>query len=134
MTTTKRIMSIDARALAKLLAWTYGILTTLGAVVLLFTQMDRITYPLGFMVPGFHLNLNLNLPLTSNPLGRILTVSGMVLAYVMTGWISGYLLAGLLNLVARHRGGIPVTIVEVTEVAPARTPSSPGVDHNQLSS
>jgi hypothetical protein len=130
MITTKRIVSVDARAVARLLAWTYGILTTLGSITLLFVDLKRITYPFGFVVPGFHLNLNLHLPLTENPLGRLLTLAGFVVSYVITGWISGYLLGGLLNVVARHRGGIPASVVELEEPAP----SAPNVDHPQLNS
>src|SRR5262245_22747460 len=131
MTTTKRIVSIDARAMAKLLAWTYGLLTTLGAMITLFMNVPRITYPLGFMVPGFYLNLNVHAPLTTNPLGRILMLFLWFVAYIITGWISGYVLAALLNLVARRRGGIPATIVEIQEASPEPTASPTAVDHNQ---
>ena len=134
MATTRRIVSIDPKAVAKLLAWTYGILTTMAAIVLLFSNMQHlITFPIGFLVPGFHLNLNLYAPLTANPLGRMLMLTALVLSYSVTGWISGYLLAALLNLVARRRGGIPATIVEIEDVPQKPTPPATAVDHNQLS-
>jgi hypothetical protein len=134
MTTLKRIVSIDARAVARILAWTYGILATLGSITLLFADLGQITYPFGFVVPGFHLNLNLHLPLTENPLGRLLTLAGFVVSYTITGWISGFLLAALFNLIARRRGGIPTAIVQMEEVASASSLSASSVDHTELSS
>jgi hypothetical protein len=125
MTTTKRIISIDSRAVANVLACTYAILTTLGSISLFFTDAKQITYPIGFVVPGFNLNLNLTHALPENPFGRLFTMLGMVGSFIITGWISGYLLGGLVNLVARRLGGIPASIVEVEEVSSPATPMAP---------
>ena len=127
-------MSIDSRAVANVLAVTYAILTTLGSIFAFFSNAKQINYPLGFVVPGFEANLNLFVPFPENPFGRLFTLFGLIGSCIITGWISGYLLGGVVNLVARRLGGIPASILEVEEVSLPPTPSAQNVDHNQLSS
>ncbi len=117
MTTTKRIVSIDPAGVAKILALIYGALAVLGSITLAIFGVERMTYisyPFGFVLPGFHFNLNLNLLLPENPLGRSIMFLAFVPAYAVTGWLSGYLAALCFNL-ARRVGGISATLVQVQE-------------------
>jgi hypothetical protein len=111
--TTTRIVSIDPAAVAKIFAWLYGMLAILGLITLAISGVERLTYlsyPFGFVVPGFHLDLRLNLLLPQNPIGRSAMFLACIPAYAVTGWLSGYLVALCFNLLAKRLGGISARV------------------------
>src|SRR5262245_33405889 len=122
MTTNRRIVSIDPKPIAKILALIYGILAILGLITLAFSGVEGakyLTFPFGLVVPGFRLALNLNLGLSANPIIRSLIFLAQIPWYALTGWIGGYLLTISFNVVARYLGGIDAKFVELPAVAKA---------------
>jgi ABC-type phosphate/phosphonate transport system permease subunit len=79
-----------------------------------------MTLPVGILAPLLTLNLNFNLPRTGSPLSNAFYCMAEILAYALTGWITGAVFALCFNFIAKATGGIDAKYVStVPEIAPA---------------
>jgi hypothetical protein len=106
-----RILGVRWEPVARVLAIIYG-LSGVGAFCLSeFTRASQLTLPLGILAPVIHLNFNLNVPRPSGVLSGLLAGAAEILAYAVTGWITGAAAALCFNIVCRRLGGIDAKYV-----------------------
>jgi hypothetical protein len=72
-----------------------------------------LTLPLGILAPVIHLNFNFNVPRPSGVLSGLLAGAAEILAYAVTGWITGAATALCFNIVCRQLGGIDAKYVSI---------------------
>jgi hypothetical protein len=111
-----RIISVRLEPIARILAIIYAVFG-LGAFFLFeFTDSQSLTLPFGIFGPLFHLNLNFNLPRSTSVLDTFFTGVAAILAYAVTGWITGAAATLCFNPVAKRLGGIDAKYVStITE-------------------
>jgi hypothetical protein len=106
-----RIISIRWRPVARILAIIY-LVSGLGVFcVFEFSTAPNLTLPFGVLGPLFHLNLNVNLSRSSSVLFNAFAGVAEILAYALTGWITGAAIALCFNVVAKATGGIDAKYV-----------------------
>jgi hypothetical protein len=100
-----RIISIRWRPVARILAIIYAV-SGLGVLcVFEFSSAPYLTLPFGVLGPLFHLNLNENLSRSSSVLFNAFAGVTEILAYALTGWITGAAIALCFNIIAKTMGG-----------------------------
>lgn len=100
-----RIISVRLEPVARILSIVYAVFG-LGAFFLFeFTGAQYLTLPFGVLAPVFHLNLNFNLPHTTSIAYTIFSGFAAVLAYALTGWLTGAIAALCFNVVAKQIEG-----------------------------
>jgi hypothetical protein len=106
-----RIISVRWQPVARILAIIYAV-CGLGVFCLFeFTDAPYLTLPFGILGPFFHLNFNINLSRSSDLLSNAFFGFATVVAYALTGWITGAAIALCFNLVAKKMGGIDAKYV-----------------------
>jgi hypothetical protein len=106
-----RILSVRWQPVAKILAIIYAV-AGLGTFCLFeFTGAPYLNLPFGILAPLIALNLNFNLSRPSSVLSSAFFGVAEILAYALTGWITGTAIAVCFNLVAKAIGGIDAKYV-----------------------
>lgn len=117
-----RIISIRLGPVTRILSVVYAILGFVIFCHFEFSDAPYLTLPFGIVAPLVYLNINLNLP-RSDTLAYIF-FSGLaeILAYAVTGWITGAAAVLCFNVVAKRMGGVDAkyftTIDEAKDVRP----------------
>src|SRR5271155_5107178 len=106
MNSSIRIIEIKIKTVAWIMTLFYGAFGVLCAIMVPFTTSDTITLPVGFFLPIFHFNLNLNFARPTSFLTGVLTTLAIVISFVVTGCITGILSTLLFNFIAKRLGGI----------------------------
>ena len=70
-----------------------------------------MTLPIGILAPLLTLNFNFNMPRTDRPLSNAFYCMAEILAYALTGWITGAAFALCFNVIAKATGGIDAKYV-----------------------
>ena len=71
-----------------------------------FTDDEYLTLPFGIVAPLFYLNFNLRLPRSTNVAYSLFMGIAAIVAYAITGWITGAAAALSFNFVAKKMGGV----------------------------
>jgi hypothetical protein len=98
------IRSLAARSVANLFAMWYCFWGLVGGVTFLFTNVARLTLPLGLFIPFVDFHLNFSVARAPTVSGQIAQVMYFLLFCSATGWVSGLLTALAYNLISRHMG------------------------------
>jgi hypothetical protein len=101
-----RLVSIRPGPIARIVAVVYAFLGLVIFVEFALSSSEYLTLPFGVLAIGVHLNLNLNLPRSSNPYYNIFLCIACVLSYALTGWITGAVATLCFNAVSNKLGGI----------------------------
>jgi hypothetical protein len=101
-----RIISIDWRPLAIVLAIAYAALGLSAFIAFAVGSDEKFVLPVGIVLPLFHLNLSLTLARSSDLFANVFQCMGAVLGYALTGWITGIAVALGFNFIAKRLGGI----------------------------
>lgn len=80
-----------------------------------FSDTQYLTLPVGFVAYMFHLNFNFNLPRPTNIVFTLLYGIAAVLAFALSGWITGAASAWCFNLMATLTDGIDGKYVSTIE-------------------
>lgn len=110
-----RIISIRVEPPARILAIIYAFFGLGYYLFAAFTHAQYVTLPFGVVAPLVLLNFNLNLARSGNLLWEMVLFCATVLAYTLSGWLTGALAALCFNLVAKRIGGIDATYVSTAE-------------------
>jgi hypothetical protein len=106
-----RIQGVRWEPVARVVAIIYGFIG-LGAFCLSeFTRASQLTLPFGVLAPIFQLSFNLNVPRPNGVFSGVMAGVAEILAYAVTGWITGAAAALCFNIVCRRVGGIDAKYV-----------------------
>ena len=114
MANVRKIVSIHPGGVAKVFTWVYGILGIVSCIEFWFIRSPEIVLPFGFVLAPTYLTFNLHIPFSTEPILRILTLFAFELSLIVTGHITGRVLAFCLNFAAKRTGGIEAEFLEVT--------------------
>jgi hypothetical protein len=103
-TEIQSIRSLAARSVANLFAMWYCFWGLVGGITFLFTNVARLTVPLGLFIPFVDFHLNFSVARAPTVPGQIAQVMYFILFCSATGWVSGSLTALAYNLISRHLG------------------------------
>jgi hypothetical protein len=106
-----RIISIRLQSVARILAIIYAVFGAGAFCVFAFGDARYLTLPFGKVGPLFHLNIDFNLARSSNVFYIVFCGVAEILAYALTGWVTGAVMTLCFNLIARQVGGIDVKYV-----------------------
>jgi hypothetical protein len=108
-----RILGVRWEPVARVVAIIYGLFGVGAFCVSEFTRAPQLTLPLGILAPVIHLNFNLNVPRPSGVLSGLLAGAAEILAYAVTGWITGATTAICFNIVCKQVGGIDAKYLSI---------------------
>jgi hypothetical protein len=108
-----RILGVRWEPVARVVAIIYGLFGVGAFCLSEFTRASQLTLPLGILAPVIHLNFNLNVPRPSGVLSGLLAGAAEILAYAVTGWITGAAMALCFNIVCKQLDGIDAKYVSI---------------------
>jgi hypothetical protein len=108
-----RIISIRWQSVARILAIIYAVFGLGIFFLFAFTDAPYLTLPFGILGPLFHLNLNVNLARSSDLLSNAFYGFAGIVAYALTGWITGAAIALCFNVIAKAMGGIDAKFLSI---------------------
>lgn len=108
-----RILGVRWEPVARVVAIIYGLFGVGAFCMSEFTQTSQLTLPVGILAPVIHLNFNLNVPRPGGVLAGLLAGAAEILAYAVTGWITGAATAFCFNVVCKQVGGIDAKYVSI---------------------
>ena len=111
-----RIIAIRVRPVCIVFSCLYAVIG-LGAFVqyCFLEQMQQFTFPIGIIAPFVNFNLNLNVSRSSTATAPIISAIAAVLAYAVSGCITGLVGAYLFNFIAGKMGGIDARFVKTVD-------------------
>jgi len=110
-----RILAVRVEPVARILSIIYAFLGLVGFLQFSFSDAPYLTLPFGVVAPLVFFNINLKLPRSTNLAYDLFCCVAEIIAYAITGWITGAAAALCFNLVAKWRGGIDAKYVSTTE-------------------
>ena len=108
-----RILGVRWEPVARVLAILYGVL---GALIFCVAEISRapyLTLPFGVVAPVFHLSFNFNVPRPDGVFSGVMAGFAEILAYAVTGWITGAAAALCFNILCRRLGGIDAKYISI---------------------
>jgi hypothetical protein len=108
-----RILGVRWEPVARVLAIVYGISGALMFCVAEISQAAYLTLPFGVVAPALHLNFSFNIPRPDGVFSGVMAGFAEILAYAVTGWITGAAAALCFNIVCRRVGGIDARYVSI---------------------
>jgi hypothetical protein len=108
-----RIISVKMEPFARILTVVYALFGLFRFVLYAFRGDTYLTLPFGVLAPLFNLNVNFNLGRPSGALGNVLLGLASIIAYAVTGWITGAVFVLCFNFIAKRMGGIDAKFVAV---------------------
>lgn len=106
-----RIISVRVEPVARIFASVYAVFGLIAWITYAVGTADSFTLPFGILGPLFHLNLNLHLARSREVLYNTFLCVSSVLAYGLSGWITGLVGAFCFNVTAKRTGGIDAKYV-----------------------
>jgi len=106
-----RIISVRVAPVARIFAIAYAFFGLMAFVVYALGTAEYLTLPFGVLGPVFHLNMNLNLARSNGVFYNLLLAVSSVLAYSLTGLLTGAAGAFCFNVIAKQMGGIDAKYV-----------------------
>ena len=107
-----RIIAVRVRPVCIVFSCIYAVVGLLAFIQYCYLDaMTQFTFPIGIIAPFVGFNFNLHIP-------REVTAAyavGAVLAYAVSGWISGMVGTYFFNLIAGVMGGIDARFVKTEE-------------------
>jgi hypothetical protein len=111
-----RIIAVRVRPVCIAFSCLYAVVGLLAFVQFCFVEdMQQFTLPVGIIAPFVHFNINLNVPRSMTSSQPILYAVWAVLAYAVSGCISGLAATYLFNLIAGVMGGIDARFVKIVD-------------------
>lgn len=110
-----RIVSVSPGSVALVLSLVYGVFGIGDFLFFAFTNAQDLTLPIGFVAPLLYLSFNLHLPRTTSIGFNLLYVVAALLAWALTGAITGEVGTLCFNLIAKQLGGIPAKFIETID-------------------
>jgi hypothetical protein len=101
-----RIVGVKWQKLALILAIIYPPVGLTGFFFAYIRGDASFTLPIGFVMPLVNFAINLHLPRGTSFAYDLLLGLGTLVAYAVSGWITGAVVAGVFNLAASWLGGI----------------------------
>jgi hypothetical protein len=121
----RRIISIDARQVARIFALQYGVFGVVSTIFLAVSGTPKISFPLGVVAPPFFLTFSVNFILPASQVGRAFAFMVLIACYTSIGWFTGLVLTSVFNLLAVRMGGIRVSFAGAAESSRVTSPESP---------
>lgn len=111
-----RIIAIRVRPACIAFSCLYAIVGLFAFIQYCFLEeMQQFTLPIGMVVPFVHFNINLNVPKSMTASAPFLYATAAVLAYALSGCITGLVGTSLFNFIAGLMGGIDARFVKTAE-------------------
>lgn len=110
-----RIISVRLEPVARVLSIVYAVFGLGSFCLFEFTDAQYLTLPFGVVAPLFNLNVNFNLPRSTSFVYIVFSGFAAVLAYALTGWLTGATAAFCFNVVAKQLGGIDAKYVSISK-------------------
>ena len=121
-----RIIAIRVRPVCIAFSCLYAVVGLSSFIQYCFLeQMQQFTLPVGIIAPFVHFNINLNIPRSMTASAPLLYAIAAVVAYAVSGCISGLIGTYLFNFIARIMGGIDARFVKTAD---DQLPSAPDID------
>jgi len=98
------IESVDILSVARITGIYYCIVGWLGSLAYIFTDIEKVYAPLGFMIPVLGAKIDFTWARPKTALGLFLTIIIMTILYAATGWLSGLVCGISYNLFSRRLG------------------------------
>lgn len=108
-----RILGVRWEPVARVVAIIYGVFGVGAFCLSEFTRAPQLTLPLGIVAPVIHLNINLSVPRPEGVFSGVMAGVAEILAYAVTGWITGAAAALCFNIVCKQLGGIDAKYVSI---------------------
>jgi hypothetical protein len=110
-----RIISVRWQSVANTFAILYAIFGLAAFCFFEFSSAQYLTLPFGILGPFFHLNLNLNLLRSDDLLATAFSGIAEIVAYALTGWITGAVATACFNGIVKSLGGIDAKHISVID-------------------
>jgi hypothetical protein len=98
------IEAVDMLSVARITAIYYCIVGWLGSLAFIFTDIDKVYAPLGFMIPVFGAKIDFTWARPNGPFGLFVTIVIVTALYAATGWLSGLVCGISYNLFSKRLG------------------------------
>ncbi|MGD0799970.1 MAG: hypothetical protein ABR906_01510 [Terracidiphilus sp.] len=110
-----RIISVRFEPVARVMSVVYAFLGVIGFCQFAFSDAEYLTLPIGVVAPLIYLNFNLKLQRSTNIAYNLFLCLAEIIAYAISGWITGAAAALCFNLVAKRMGGIDAKYVSAID-------------------
>jgi len=111
-----RIIAIRVRPVCIAFSCLYAVVGLSSFIQYCFLeQMQQFTLPFGIIAPFVHFNINLNIPRSMTASAPLLYAIAAVVAYAVSGCISGLIGTYLFNFIAGRMGGIDARFVKTDD-------------------
>ena len=111
-----RIIAIRVRPACIAFSCLYAVVGLLAFIQYCFLEeMQQFTLPVGIIAPFMHFNINLNIPRSMTASAPAVYGIATVLAYAVSGCISGFVGTYLFNFIAHIMGGIDARFVQTLD-------------------
>jgi len=99
-----RILSINSMSLARITAVYYSLVGAITILVYVFEQQEKVSAPLGLLLPYFSIKINLTFDRAESTTGTALQILFFMMVYGISGWISGIVVSVFYNLLSKYLG------------------------------
>jgi hypothetical protein len=111
-----KIIAIRVRPVCIAFSCLYAVAGLLNFIQFCFLEeMPQFTFPIGIIVPLVYFSINLKIPRSMTASAPIVYLIAAVLAYAVSGCITGLAGTYLFNIIARIMGGIDARFVKVID-------------------
>jgi hypothetical protein len=98
------IESVDILSVARITAIYYCAAGWLGSLAYIFTDLEKIYAPLGFLIPVLGAKIDFTWARPKRPVGLLATIIFVTILYALTGWLSGLICGFSYNLFSKRMG------------------------------
>jgi len=110
-----RIISVRLEPVARIFSAIYGFLGIVCFFQFAFSDAEYLTMPIGIVAPLIYLNFNLKLQRSTNIVWSLFYCIAEIIAYAISGWITGAAAVICFNLVAKWMGGVDARFVSTID-------------------
>jgi hypothetical protein len=108
---TMRITWINVGAVGRVLGIVYAFFGLANFLTYTFGNAPFLILPIGLLMGIIHLHINFHLARSASLLYNVFLCPASILAYAVSGWITGIVVALCFNFVAKNMGGIEAKFV-----------------------
>ena len=110
-----RIISVRLGPVARVFSVVYAFLGIVCFCQFAFSDAEYLTMPFGIIAPLIYLNFNFKLQRSTDVFYNLLGCFAGIIAYAISGWITGAAAVICFNFVAKRMGGIDAKYVLTTD-------------------
>ena|ERR1035437_4711294 len=106
-----KIISVRLEPVARILSMIYAFFGVVFLCQFVFSDAEYLTLPFGIIAPLINFNINLKMQRSTNIFYSLFCFLAEIIAYALSGWITGAAAVICFNFVAKKMGGIDAKFV-----------------------